>query len=531
MSRQMIHAVIIVTLVVVTFGSSLGNRFVWDDLPVIVDNPLVSGTRGVAALLTAEDTIPGLGATGYYRPLTYLSFYFDQLLWGGRPAGFHATNLVLHAGVALALYRLLFAVTCGTAVSLLATLLFALNPVTVEAVCFAAGGRNTLLCALFALLALLMHRRGSTGRAALCVLAAAASKEAGFLLPPVLLAHDIILAGGRRSWRGYALLTLPLAALLGVRAAVVGAEVLVSGATTGMLLAPELVLRYLAVIVIPSLHRVAYLLMPPQVLSLRFAGALAGCAVLAILCLLSGRNRLVPFGWVWFLLFLLPALAVAGRYKLAMADRHAYLPAVGIAMLLAGLLTPAAGRIRLLAGACLAALFAGLTFVAVPVWQDNGTLFSRMVRDEPRAETGYTELASHLARSGDLPGAEGVVARGEAAGALSPPLARFVRLGMYSRGAERLLAEGRLDEAAVLVNRALGLEPEFVPALIDAGAIAARRGDLQGAIRLFTRAAALQPGDPTPHYNLAEVYRMFGDGAGAEREMAEYWRRQKKAGN
>jgi len=530
MSRQAIHAVIIVTLVAVTFGGALGNGFVWDDLPVIVDNPLVKGGRGVVALLAAEDTIPGLGSTGYYRPLTYLSFYLDHLLWGGRAAGFHATNLALHAGVAVAVYRLLIAVSGGGAVPLLATLLFALNPVTVEAACFIAGGRNTLLCALFALLALLTHRRGSTGLAALCVLAAAASKEAGFLLPPLLLAHDVVLAGGRRSWRVYASQVLPLAALLGVRVALVGVGANFSGVSPGLSLAPELVLRYLAVIVVPPLHRVAYLFAPPELISLRFAGSLAGCALLALLALRC-RNRLVPFGGVWFLLFLLPAVAVAVRYKLPMADRHAYLPAIGIAILLSGVLPAAAGRVWLLVPACLAALYAGLTVVAVPVWKDNGTLFSRMVRDEPRAETGYTELASHLARRGDMDGAEGVVARGESAGALSPPLARFVRLGMYCRGAERLLEEGRLDEAERLVGKALKLEPDFVPALVDAGSIAARRGDLREAIRLFDRAAAVQPDDPTPHYNLAEVYRLLGDGVAAEREMAEYLRRQKRAGN
>lgn len=525
MNRNVVNACIIAILVAVTFGRSLGNGFVWDDLPVIVENPLFHGAGGISALLTAEDTIPGLSATGYYRPLTYFSFYLEQLLWGNRPAGFHLINLLLHVGVALTLYRLLVSLSGGAVVPLLTTLLFALHPVATETVCFIAGGRNTLLCALFVLLALVMHRRGMAGWAALCTLAAAASKEAGFLLPLALLAHDLFLEGRRRNWRVYGLQALPLVLLLGVRGAVIGFGASLSGMQAGtLLLAPELVLRYLAITLLPPLHRVAYLLAPPPPASLRFAAALAGCCLLALLCLRLRSNRRVLFGAAWFLLFLMPAVLLATRYKLAMADRHAYLPAIGVCLALAALLPRLAERRLLALPAMLATLFAGITFTEVPIWRSNATLFERMVRDEPRAETGYTELASHYLRGGSLAAAETVVDRGEAAGALSKELARFIRLGMYCREAERLLAAGEVTGAEGLIERVLRLEPDFVPGLIDAGSIAARRGDLPEAARLFVRAGELQPDDPTPRFNLAETYRLLGEQDAAARELAEYRR-------
>jgi tetratricopeptide (TPR) repeat protein len=523
MNRNVANACIIVILVVVTFGRALGNGFVWDDLPVIAENPLYGDAGGILSVLTAEDTIPGLPATGYYRPLTYLSFYLDHLLWGNSPAGFHATNLLLHLGVALTLYRLLASLGGGAVVPLLTTLLFALNPVTTEAVCFLSGGRNTLLCALFALLALVMHRRGMPGRAALCTLAAAASKEVGFLVPLVLVAHDLLLEGKRRSWRKYGLQALPLGLLLAVRGVVTGYGASLSGLQAGtLLLAPELVLRYAAVTLLPLLHQVAYQVAPPHLFSLRFAGALAGCGFLVLLCLGLRRNRLLLFGTIWFLLFLLPALTLATRYKLPMADRHAYLPAIGISLVVAALLAQVPSRRLLAAPALLAGAFCLLTFLTVPVWRSNGSLFERMVHDAPRAETGYTELAAHYLRGGSLVRAEAVIDRGEAAGALTQALARFIRLGMYCREAERLLTAERLPEAQQLVEQVLRLEPDFVPALIDAGSIAARKGDLRGAVALFNRAAALQPADPTPRFNLAETYRLLGEGSAAERELAIY---------
>lgn len=530
MNRNIVNACIIAILVAVTFGRSLGNGFVWDDLPVIVENPLLHGAGGIIPLLTAEDTIPGLGPTGYYRPLTYLSFYLDHLLWGNSPAGFHATNLFLHTGVALTLYLLLVSLGGPTVMPLLTTLLFALNPVTVETVCFISGGRNTLLCALFVLLALVMHRRRMTWWAALCTLAAAASKEAGFLVPFVLLAHDLFLEGHRRSWREYGFQALPLVVLLAVRGVIAGYGSSLTGLQAGtLLLAPELILRYSAVTLLPLLHKVAYQFAHPQLLSLRFAGALAGCGLLVLLCLSLRRNRLLLFGMAWFVLFLLPALTLASRYKLPMADRHAYLPAIGISLVMAALLAQLPSRRLLALPALLACVFGLLAFLAVPVWRSNGSLFERMVHDAPRAETGYTGLASYYLQGGNLAWAEAVIDRGEVAGALTQVLARFIRMGMYCREAERLLAAGEVAGAEGLIGKSLRLEPDFVPALIDAGSIAARKGDLRGAVALFNRAAALQPADPTPRFNLAETYRLLGDGAASERELAIYHRLQ--AGN
>jgi hypothetical protein len=38
----------------------------------------------------------GGGTRRYYRPLVIQSLCADDLLWGGDPAGFHATNLLCH---------------------------------------------------------------------------------------------------------------------------------------------------------------------------------------------------------------------------------------------------------------------------------------------------------------------------------------------------------------------------------------------------------------------------------------------------
>src|SRR4030095_1771646 len=46
-------------------------------------------------------------ARGHYRPVQNLSYMFDYFFWNMDPAGFHLTNIFLHVGAGLLLYRLL----------------------------------------------------------------------------------------------------------------------------------------------------------------------------------------------------------------------------------------------------------------------------------------------------------------------------------------------------------------------------------------------------------------------------------------
>ena len=146
----------IAILLVAVYSSTLTNRFVWDDLDVIVKNRLLESFTNLPKLFFYEDRT-GDGLTGYYRPVTYISFLIDRSIWGLNPVGFNITNIILHIVAVLLFYRVLFALFKKDQMALVAALLFALHPVAVESVNFHAGGRNTLLSACFSLLALFLY--------------------------------------------------------------------------------------------------------------------------------------------------------------------------------------------------------------------------------------------------------------------------------------------------------------------------------------------------------------------------------------
>ncbi|MFZ2948440.1 MAG: hypothetical protein WA003_03035 [Desulfuromonadaceae bacterium] len=73
---------LLITLAV--YGNTLNNGFVWDDTYIIVNNPLLEKLGNIPQLFLSEDTAEE--STGYYRPVTYVSFALDRAAWGVNPA-------------------------------------------------------------------------------------------------------------------------------------------------------------------------------------------------------------------------------------------------------------------------------------------------------------------------------------------------------------------------------------------------------------------------------------------------------------
>lgn len=130
----------------------------------------------------------------YYRPLALLSLLGDFHLYGGNPAGYHLTNLILHLANVLLVYYLA-TLTMGKDLlnpgiyPFLAALLFAVHPVNSEAVVWISA-RPDLLCCFFFLLciALLVKRSNNVNPLVFAGLfttlfCSLASKEASLFLP------------------------------------------------------------------------------------------------------------------------------------------------------------------------------------------------------------------------------------------------------------------------------------------------------------------------------------------------------------
>lgn len=460
---------------------ALFNGFVdWDDMQYVVQNPALRGGWLEALKFYS----------GFYHPLTTLSYKLDLALFGLSPAGFHAVNLLLYAAVCGLVCRLFTALGASSLSAALGALLFAVHPLHAEAAAWVSG-RKELLWGLFALLSLLSYLRyldegggKKLARSFAWFLAALLAKPSAAVLPLLLLLLDLYRGRGT----GRAVLLEKLAFVLPA-----AALALLSWSLSGSVLAaasPEMPAEAgraafsAAEAAAAALHALLFYfgkflaplelspLYPALALPVHGYWYLAGAA--ALLCALSWRvcrrgpglfrDRAV-LGAFFFPACLLPGLAITPP-----ADRYAFLASAGLCLAygeLAGKLAaarPAAGRLlkfllpaHLLA---LAALCAANTFT----WRNSLALWNRVLAVNPRE----------------------AVAR-------------------YGRG-NALRAAGLIEEAEAEYGKALQLQPRYWRPLANRGRLKAERGDFAGALADYGAAIALYPSSAQLYLNRGNAY-------------------------
>lgn len=141
-------ALVVGALAALPFLPALQAEFVtWDDDKNFLTNP---DFRGLAlAQLRWMWTTTLLG---HYVPLTWMTLGLDYVVWGMNPAGYHFTNLLLHASNAVVVYFLARSLL-GTAragypsarietAAAFAALVFAVHPLRVESVAWVTERRD-----------------------------------------------------------------------------------------------------------------------------------------------------------------------------------------------------------------------------------------------------------------------------------------------------------------------------------------------------------------------------------------------------
>jgi Flp pilus assembly protein TadD len=142
-----------VTLVV--FWPQTSHEFIsYDDPFYLTENPHVQQglTWGNVAWVFRT------GEAGNWHPLTWLSHMLDVQLFGLRPGWHHLTSLLFHAASAVLLFLLLLRMTDALWRSAFVAALFALHPLHVQSVAWAAE-RKDVLSAFFFMLTLLAYAR------------------------------------------------------------------------------------------------------------------------------------------------------------------------------------------------------------------------------------------------------------------------------------------------------------------------------------------------------------------------------------
>jgi tetratricopeptide (TPR) repeat protein len=535
----------------------------YDDADYVTDNFHVKAGlhwSTVKWALTARDA-------ANWHPVTWISHALDTQMFDLNPAGPHDVNVLFHIVNVLLLFWMLQRATGFVGRSWMVAALFALHPVNVETVAWIAERKN-LLSMFFLLLTLAAYRwyarKPQLSRylvVAVLFALGLMSKPQVITLPFVLLLWDYwplgrlalrpspsalrqnssgAISGEQRTansaWRWLLLEKLPLLALSAASAVLTVNAQAGGGATSyyGHVLRLENALvsyaRYLGKAFWPS--RLAlfypYPLKPYPLWQLCGAAFILLAITLAVA--LAYRRRYLTVGWLWFLGTLVPMIGVVQVGTQAMADRYAYLPFVGLFIMVCWLVAEWVAQMHLspvlLRTASMVVLLS-LALVShrqVGFWNDHITLWTHVLEVTNNNWVGENNLGTALLKTGRM---EEAIPHFRAAAALNPTDPNStMNIGTYEQAHGNLPAAielyrkaaemarnpkvkaraynnlgyaykdiGDLADARSSLQSAVAVDPEFVGAWISLGLVAQRAGDLPLAISSYSRAIQIHPSD------------------------------------
>ncbi len=389
----------------ILYFQAFNNAFVnYDDPAYVTSNARV--LRG----LSWNNTTWAFTATteANWHPLTWLSHMADVQFFGTNPRGHHLVSVLLHALNVVLLFFVVRRATGYLARSALVAALFAVHPLNVECVAWVAE-RKSLLSMFFLLLTLAAYgwyaQRRNWQRYSVVVLLFAlglAAKPMVVTLPILLLlwdywplgrfADDSTGVGSKQGFLGLVVEKIPLF-VLSAASSWITLYAQHSGGALGSIDSLPLSQRienavysyatYIGKGLWPSRLAVFYP-HPEGSLELWKVG-LAGLLIIAITGLAwryrKGHGYLFT-GWAWYLAAMIPMIGVVQVGRQATADRYAYLPFVGVFLIVVWGCSELFQSIHLsgfIGGAIAAAVliaYASMSFLQISYWHDSYALFS-----------------------------------------------------------------------------------------------------------------------------------------------------------
>jgi tetratricopeptide (TPR) repeat protein len=461
-----------------------------------------------------------LGATQQYYPLLHSAFWVEHRMWGDAVAGYHLTNIVLHALSACLVVMIVKRLSLPGA--WFAGFVFALHPVQVESVAWISEQKSTL-SAVFYLASLLTYlhfdqdRRKSkyllaTGLFVLALL----SKTVTATLPAVLLVIFWWRRGGL-GWKRDIQPLLPWFAL-GISAGLFtswvertivgarGADFLLTPVQR-VLIAGRAICFYAGKLLWPTNLTFFYphwKIDPAVWWQWLFP---AGVLALGMGLVFAARRYRGPLAS--FLIFsgtLFPVLGFLNVYPFRysyVADHFQYLASLGIIVPVTAVLVRAIERISSRRAVTIACCFVLILILGVLTWRqsrmyrDIETLYRESLERNPGSWVAHYNLGVlYAAMPGRLPDA---ITQYRTALEIKPDYAEaHVNLGfVLSR------TPGRIPEAVAEYQAALRINPDYGEAHNDLGiALSFTPGRLPDAIAEFQAALRTEPDYAEAHNNL-----------------------------
>lgn len=511
--RVHIWCIILAIATLAVYSPTMSHPFLnYDDDDYVTQNAHVQAGMSAETIAWAFTSIE----LENWHPLTWLSHALDCQLFGLNPSGHHLTSVLIHIANVVLLFLVLRWATGATGASATVAALFALHPLNVESVAWVAERKN-VLSTFFFLITLAAYGRyarkpGSARYAPVAGLFALslAAKPMMVTLPFVLMLVDYWplariqgwtappahLSLPQEPWHRLAIEKIPLLALSAASSVITFIAQRTGGTvqplefvTMKMRLANAIYsyAKYVTNVFWPVNLAVIYPHPLGRLTVIKVAVSAVFLIVVTVLCWCVRKSR--PYaivGWLWYVGTLVPVIGIVQVGDQGMADRYAYVPAIGLFVALVwGVCDWTASKAWFrdkLAPLAVAGLvvFAILTVRQLRFWRSPYDLWTHTLQITENNYIAHDHLGSLL------------------------------------------IEQGRIEEANNNFNEAAREAPWDPVSHLALAAAAEDRGDIEDAIRLYQ--VALRFKDQSllaiTYANLTIIYQQLGNSAAA-RENSE----------
>lgn len=502
--KNKVSLIFLLFLVFLAYANTLTNTFISDDVAAIPQNPAIGNFNSVLRQSFA-----------FIQPLIY---FFLFKLGGTNPFLYHFVNLLFHAGAVLVLYVLLSKMI-NQRVGFLAAGVFAVHPITTEAVTWISGG-NYVRYSFFFLLSFLLYLYArqnkklvflSLGAFSLSLL----SSEKAISLPVVFFLYEFLQVKKERDIKR----TLPFFILAGLLVIFYALRLQNRLTDLGqihyaqqaaiynynpLLQIPAAITSYLQLIFFPW-HLTLY---HSEVMSYIEVGLRSAFLLgfLALVIYSFKKNRTLFFWLSFFLISLLPTALPLGIAS-SIAERYVYLGSIGIIVtvvyIIDRLCQNKKNGVAMVVFATLITVLTVRTIIRNFDWKTYDSFWLSTVKTSPNSYQAHNNVGIIYARRGDMNGAINEFKK--TLSIVPNSVEAYYNLaGIY-------FTTHKFNEALRYYEKTIALNPNALVAYQNMGAIYFEEKQYQKAEELTKKGLAQSPNNVNMLMNLGIIYIRTGE--------------------
>lgn len=503
---------------------------------------------------------------GLWNPLVWISFMIDYHFFGFNAGGYHWTNVILHIFNTILLFFLFRNSTEAVWRSAFVAALFAIHPINVESVAWIAERKN-VLSTFFWMLTMLFYvryvKQPNWKRylpVLICFALGLMSKPMLVTLPFVLLLIDYwplnrfainshnetnnadALKSGREKLGFLILEKMPLFILSAVSLYITLYSFIHTPSSERIIYISSMqritnvffsYVMYLKKLFWPGDLSIYYLHLNVPIWQVILSAVIL-IMITILICKHFKKYPYLPVGWFWYLGTLVPVIGIIHIADHTMADRYAYVPLIGIFVIIAwGTDTISSKavylkKIIMFAAVLIIALLTVSAHHQIKLWTNTIVLFENALKKDPNNYFAYAILGREMANNGEN---EKALYYYDMSLKIRPTMysAYFLKGNVLLRMGKRdeiyknfekaiqvnksfaqayhalgflYFEDNNLDKAFAYFKKAIAIKPDHIESYNGLGAVLAKKGRILEAIVQFQKALKIDPQNKTAQRNM-----------------------------